>query len=138
MSKRFNHATHNEHVSNLLCESDDNVDWIITTAFYSALHFTEHKLFPMKYTDSKGRKFKIKALADYYSFVYPYGTPKIPNKHAVRLDLVNKNLPDIGPDYKWLKDTCYTARYVDYQFSNPANFIQEAKTRLSKVKAACV
>jgi hypothetical protein len=43
---RLTHALHNETVCNYLFADARFSDWVITAAFYSALHFVHHELFP--------------------------------------------------------------------------------------------
>lgn len=47
----LDHATHNEEVCSHLDDNTKYSDWIITTAFYSAMHFMKHKIFPLKIID---------------------------------------------------------------------------------------
>lgn len=47
----LNHAKHNYEVCFFLYEKTKYNDWIITTAYYSAIHFVYYKLFPNKYED---------------------------------------------------------------------------------------
>ena len=41
------HAKHNERVCNYLGRSADFGDWVITTAFYSAMHYVRHLMVPI-------------------------------------------------------------------------------------------
>jgi len=42
----FKHAEHNEKAYRYLCKEPEFCDWIITTAFYSAIHFIRHRMLP--------------------------------------------------------------------------------------------
>lgn len=44
---RKEHAIHNEAACDFLLSSKRFNDWVVTTAFYSALHFIQHELFPL-------------------------------------------------------------------------------------------
>jgi hypothetical protein len=134
MSKKLDHALHNEKVSNLLCCDTANVDWIITTAFYAAIHFVDHKIFPIREKTTDGKSFKIKNFDEYYAINYP---TKNKDKHTARLDLVRVKVPTIAADYAWLKSTCWTARYSDYKFNNEQDFIDKVKIHLEKIKKCC-
>ena len=48
MKKRssLDQAKHNEKVCDYLGKKDSYSDWVITTAFYSARNYLEHKIFP--------------------------------------------------------------------------------------------
>lgn len=50
---RKQHAIHNEEACDFLLSSNKFNDWVITTAFYSALHFVQHEIFPLTHDDKK-------------------------------------------------------------------------------------
>lgn len=135
MNQKLNHGLHNEYICNLLCNDIRHVDWIITTAFYAALHFIEHKSFPFTAITATGAKYKIKSFDEYYSHFY---LGKKTNKHKARLELVNRDHPSIAANYKWLKDACWTARYTNYKFNNEQQFIDRAKMHLEAIKQYCI
>ena len=127
------HAAHNEDVFNLLLPKTDFVDWIVTTAFYSALHYVDAKLFPIKYSE-KGIQFTVTNMESYaVSALNRYGT----DKHVCRLKLVERNMKDISFEFNWLYSTCKTARYHNYTFPNPVDVCKTANDYLSKIKAFC-
>ncbi len=41
------YAQHNEKACKYLDKKPEFTDWVITTAFYSALHFVRYKIFPI-------------------------------------------------------------------------------------------
>lgn len=41
------HAGHNEQVCKHLCSKPSYSDWVITTAFYSAIHYVRHLMLPV-------------------------------------------------------------------------------------------
>lgn len=134
MAKTFNHALHNEEVCDFLCAKPEYVDWIITTAFYSALHFVDKKIFPLNDATNDGKKFKIKNFDDYYLMKYP---TRARDKHTARLELVKMKEPAIGADYAWLKSACGTARYTNYKFLREEDYIKRAKSHLEAIKKCC-
>jgi hypothetical protein len=134
MSKKLEHALHNEKICLSLCCDKENVDWIITTAFYSALHFVDHKLFPYTHSTTDGKKYRIKSFDEYYGHFFPTRTK---DKHTVRLELVKSKLPTIAANYSWLKSTCWTARYSSYKFVNNQDYINAAQNHLAAIKACC-
>lgn len=117
MSQKLKHAVHNEEACKYLGARSDYADWVVTTAFYSALHFVEHKIFP--FTHSKnGRDEMLKNISDYKKISDPRKS-----KHELRYDLVVWHCQVIENQYKWLWDTCSSARYFDYKFPNPTTTI---------------
>lgn len=105
----LNHAKHNEELCKKLYHEKHFFDWVITTAFYSALHYSESKLFPMQYGS-----------VIYYSFDRYYQAFKMQNdnKHNARKRLIYSNVHvSAGAAYSWLKDYCWNARYYNYQIN---------------------
>jgi hypothetical protein len=130
MSQRLKHALHNEDVCAYLGNRLDYADWVITTAFYSALHFVEHKVFPFTHTVN-GTPHVINNIND-YKRINPNKT-----KHELRYDLVIWKCQAIQSQYKWLWDTCSNARYYDYKFPNSKVTIGLANSSLKDVKKFC-
>ncbi len=129
-SDRLNHANHNEEVCEYLNKRTAYSDWVITTAFYSALHFVEHKIFPLRIRQN-GKLFNFSNFDIYYAFL---GTNI--NKHKARAKLVEKELPEIAPNYNKLKDLSFTARYVGYKYDN--DIAKDAKDNLEGIKKFCI
>ncbi len=104
------HAAHNEAACDLLHKADDFPDWVITTAFYAAMHGVYEQLFPLKEADITYPTFEA-----YYSRKFarmPAGDK--PNKHDATVDLVRVHLPAVASNYRLLKDSCFNARYRNY------------------------
>lgn len=101
------HALHNEQVCEFIHKENKYHDWTVTTAFYSALHFVQFEIFP--FDDGFGNI--------YHSFDHYYAE-KIRHrmsKHEATHQLVAKHLKTCNAKYKWLMDTCRTARYNNYK-----------------------
>lgn len=128
---RLNHGLHNEAVCDYLELKKEFADWIITSAFYSALQFVTHKIFPFTLPAFQGRTTTINSINDYKV----YGN-KNQNKHDLLLGLVQQKHPEIYPEYNWLLDASYNARYTDYQ--QPPEVANKARTYLKKVKNLCL
>lgn len=109
---RKQHAIHNEAACDFLLSSNKFNDWVVTTAFYSALHFVQHAIFPL--TD--GAK-TYKDLNVYYSEVLKKRNKRL-TKHIATIQLVGTKLPKCAPYYRWLYDACMTARYTNYNVSS--------------------
>jgi hypothetical protein len=123
------HAERNEQLNDQLIAQNIYRDWVVTTAFYSAIHYVEHKLFvaPFRYFDNE-----VKNLEDAHS-VIPYKLRK--SRHETRGDLVKLRLYKIQVQYDFLRKQSQTARYVNYVVSE--KLAKEAKGCLNKIKAAC-
>lgn len=107
---RLEHSYHNESVSNLLHFNGAFPDWVVTSAFYSALHFVSYHIFPLKIIHSDGSEKTLNKLEDYKSYYNHNG-----NKHTILSDLVFEHLPSISTDYDMLLDRCRIARYFNYK-----------------------
>lgn len=130
MIKKLNHAKHNEQACDYLSKSDYR-DWIVTTAFYSALHYIEFQIFPI--TEEKS---EYKSFSSYYSGVLlPHALEKEMdiNKHEALIDLVKSKLPEeVFINYKFLYDICMNARYNSYRISRTLS--NKARICLSDIK----
>ena len=105
----LDHALHNERVCKCVDEGGFN-DWVVTTAFYSAIHFVEHEIFPIGNLDGS-------------------------IKYKLRSDLVYRHLISVAGEYNWLKNTSWTARYNKYQISDKMK--KKAKDCLQSIKGVC-
>lgn len=123
------HAVHNENVCNELSKNSEYGDWIITTAFYSSLHYLRHAIFPLKFTSSK---LSAKITADTFN-KYCLIEGHEGKKHSVFKKLVESQCPkEISVAYHRLLDASYTARYNDYKFSEKIS--KNATDRLVIIK----
>jgi len=129
---RLNHALHNEAVCDYLEIKIDFVDWVITTAFYSALQFVSYKIFPFEVAAIGGKKTKIESLNDYHR----YQSHRKLSKHELLADLVEINCNKISPDYDWLLSMSMNARYSNYQ--QEIEIGNKARTLMKKIKKFCI
>lgn len=120
------HAIHNEAACNYLLESNKFNDWVITTAFYAALHYVQHEIFPL--TDEG---IIYKDFNTYYAKVLKKRNNRL-TKHSATIQLVNTNLKPAASYYRWLHDTCMTTRYSNYIVSTAK--VLTAKTFLTELK----
>lgn len=107
------HAKHNEKACKHLKDEGAFNDWVITTAFYSAIHYIEHELFPKQYSDPIDGK--VKNFKDFEAY-YLRREDRQANKHKIRQVLVEEYIPEISDSYQTLKENCWNARYVSYKF----------------------
>ena len=136
LSSPIDHANHNFKLSQLLnSQHPDFGDWVITTAYYSAIHFVCHKLFPGLYVIGPDDK-NFSHFNEYYEAHKKYNRnfPHL-NPHAVREKLVFERLPLIMKHYKDLKDFCWTARYKNYKPQRQA--VEIAIEAIAAIKAYC-
>ncbi len=127
------HAEHNEAVCIELHAAPNLYnDWVVTTAFYSALHFVRHKVFPHKETIN-GKPVNFVELDNYFDAKKKSGWKG--SKHSLLAQLVAKKAAPIHPDYKRLLDWSMTARYTNYKTS--LALADNAVVRLAKIKAHC-
>lgn len=125
------HAKHNECACDYLFKERGFEDWVITTAFYSALHYCRHKLFPMEVAIND-KKETARNFEDYCRLNNIFK-----NKHSILRRLIEDLLPVyIAATYNQLMDTCFTARYVKYKHS--IKVARLAQKRLNAIKLYCV
>lgn len=104
------HGAHNEAACDLLHKAGGFPDWVVTTAFYAAMHGIYENLFPLKEAGSTYPTFDA-----YYGQKFARRAPgDKPNKHDATVDLVRTHLPAIASNYRLLKDSCFNARYRNY------------------------
>jgi hypothetical protein len=103
------HAEHNEDACNYLLKSGKFNDWVVTTAFYSALHYVQYELFPMEHHHTFYDNFN-----SYYDSLCDYLNNR-PSKHQIIIELVHTKLPNCIRFYRWLHNECFNARYKNYK-----------------------
>ncbi len=128
--ERFDHGEHNEKVCELIAANKQFPDWVITTAFYAALHFVSYKIFPFE-AGKEGGKIVIDTIERWQSFK-SYTSNK---RHDLLKDLVGSRCQDIYPEYDWLLGLSMTARYHNFQL--PPENAEGAIRRMQKIKKAC-
>ena len=133
-NERFEHALHNEQTCEYLRLKDDYKDWVITTAFYSALHFVSSKIFPFKVPAIEGKQTEIISIDQYFNYVK--AKSKALSKHELMLELIDKNFTDnTWTYYSWLLSAATTARYSHYQYQ--LEIANRAIDYLKKIKKSC-
>lgn len=113
MSVHKSHAEHNELACEFLSQDGRFNDWVITTAFYSALHYVHHELFPLQEGE-----FTFSSLDEICSSMQSGFSNPGKNKHSMLKTLVRaKCSTKCFILYRKLFDQCHNARYVSYQVS---------------------
>lgn len=110
----LNHARHNKEACDFLRESKKFNDWVVTTAYYSALHYAHCELFPLQCESPSSGRVKT-----YNSFdeIYHERSNKGTSKHGFLLELTEEHIPEISDEFRTLKELCWTARYSNYNVS---------------------
>lgn len=123
---RKQHAIHNEEACDFLLTSNKFNDWVVTTAFYSALHYVQHEIFPIEEDGETYGDLNI-----YYAKVLKKKKKGI-TKHFATIQLVKSKSPNCLSYYRWLYDACMSARYTNYNVSSKK--AKQANEYLKKLK----
>lgn len=123
MKNKRTQAERNEKLSKKLQEEGEYYDWVVTTAFYQAIHYVEDTLLPC---ELNGRT--CTNIRDVKSALNQRG------RHAARERLVAIKIPDDSYRYKWLDDQSRNSRYITYKVNKA--FAEKALDHLSKIKIA--
>lgn len=124
------YAEHNWKTSKYLDKKPEFADWVITTAFYSVLHYVRYKLFPTT-IERRGKVIKVKD----FEYNFRINNPLHLSKHSLLSNLVEEKHPEIANDYNKLKDISWSARYNNYRY--PREVSNDAKNRLQKIREYC-
>ena len=117
------HAKHNEQVCNYLGKKEAFGDWVITTAFYSAMHYVRHLMVPVTidgitYNDFECLFVKMKSIME--------------GRHGFMKSYVVSNFPEIALEYSKLHDMSTTARYTSYTYTREQ--AKQAKGYMENIK----
>ncbi|MEZ5001864.1 MAG: hypothetical protein R2730_02405 [Chitinophagales bacterium] len=125
MSNRLKHGERNKKLSEDLLSGKVYLDWVVTTAFYAAIHFVEDKILPCTINSKKCNN--IAEVRSAY---------KSKGKHAAREKLVIENLPNIAVQYKWLDDKSRYARYTTFKVTSSE--AAKANQYLNEICKCCI
>lgn len=120
------HSEHNYEVCEFLLSDGKFYDWVVTTAFYSALHLVQEEIFPF----SDDEAFTYLSFEQYFSKQLKEGI-KI-SKHQSTIKLVEQRIKGAGNLYRSLHDMCRTCRYRNYHVSPKKAKV--AKSYLDKIR----
>ena len=125
---RKEHGSHNLDLCKILLDDGQYNDWVVTTAFYSSVHFVEHALFPLIENGVEYLTYN-----EYWQINYH---PKAITKHDGKKRLVKRYISSVKNQYRELCDDCMNSRYNDYKVSdyNAAQALKKAKA----IKQACL
>lgn len=116
-------AEHNEQACEHLKGTGNFSDWVITTAFYSSIHYIRHYILPH---NDGGRI--------YTSFEALYEDKKDDRegRHGFQLNLVKKYCTSVAYSYQRLWDMSVNARYLNYKYEKREATL--AKRYLDEIK----
>lgn len=121
MKNKRKQAERNEQLSKKLLKEGEYYDWVVTTAFYSAIHYVEDALLPCELNGST-----CTDIRDVKNALNQRG------RHAARERLVANKIPLNSYRYKWLDDQSRNSRYITYKVNKA--FAEKALEHLSKIK----
>ncbi len=115
----------NQKLSYKLLSENEYYDWVITTAFYSSIHFFENKILPAIINGCS-----CKNISDVKRAYHEDG------RHAARRSMIRNHCPsDISGFYNWLDDQSRNSRYTTYKVNKPMG--EKAKDYLDKIYLFC-
>lgn len=120
------HALHNEKLCDLLLEDGNFDDWVVTAAFYAAIHLVDHQLFPLTIGSQP-------TFANFNQYCHRAGSSSAP--HRIRRDLVATHLQKCSGAFEWLYDASQNSRYNSYKVGK--DIASRAKNALEKIKKVC-
>lgn len=105
MSNRKEHGERNKSLSEKLFSEKTYYDWVVTTAFYSAIHILEDKILPITINT-----INCSCIANVKKAY------KLRGRHESREKLVTLNCDQkIAINYKWLDDRSRYSRYTSHK-----------------------
>lgn len=123
-TRRRQHARHNEEVYTHIRDETKFTDWLITTAFYTAVHYVESFLFPFEDFDDT----VIESIHDYHK------GNNFSSLHVSRDQLVKSRMSDVHGSYKRLQDLSKTSRYKEYEFTTHDSYSILTDQKLDAIK----
>jgi uncharacterized protein (UPF0332 family) len=127
MSTNLDQAHHNLKACEYLYNATEYPDWVITTAFYSALHFVNAILFPLEESGTR------------YNNIDTYCQRNKKNNesiHSITTALIRKYHPSISIKYADMKNASQAARYLDYK--QPSIIVAKVKRNLEAIEKYCI
>jgi hypothetical protein len=108
MAKKKEFGDRNKTLSNKLLDEKTYYDWVVTTAFYSSIHYVEDYILPT-----------IVGGIDCNCIAKVKKAYNMRGRHEARERLVFDKLgPIIGSRYKWLDDRSRNSRYETFKLQS--------------------
>jgi hypothetical protein len=119
------HAEHYEAVCDFIHAGEHWPDWVVTTAFYSALHYVRSIIFPLTEGESTYQNFD-----EYCASQSGYGRL---DKHQLLASLVFTHLRPAFEAYEFLMNASRKSRYNGYDI--PPALADKARNHLRTIKS---
>lgn len=116
-------AKHNESTCNYIGKKPEYSDWVVTTAFYSAIHYIRHLLLPM---NEGGLTYNT------FEALFSRKRTSQEGRHGFQSRMVQAMYAEIRYEYEKLHDMSNNARYLNYAYVREEAML--AKGYLSKIK----
>ncbi|OAV67604.1 hypothetical protein Barb4_02399 [Bacteroidales bacterium Barb4] len=117
------HALHNEKICNYLGKNESHSDWVIITAFYSALHFTRHLIV----SECLGGSGIVS-----FENIFLQNKRYSDGRHGFQKYYINLHHPDICFEYEKLHEWSVNARYNTHEYDRGT--ATKAKAYLKRIK----
>jgi len=95
------HGEHNKRLCDELYASNKYPDWVVTTAFYSAIHFVDAIIFPFSHNGKEIKSLEGALQTDLSKR----------GRHETRANLVKRQLPQLDTSFRYLKENCQCSIY---------------------------
>ena len=125
MSFKKDHGEHNKNLCDELFKSTKYNDWVLTTAFYSSIHYIDYALFPL--IDNGKTFISVDSSCQHF---------RAHSRHDCRKKLVTKFMASQLDNYNYLDKNCRNARYVNYIVSSSK--ATQAKEKVELIIKACL
>lgn len=119
------HGERNFQLCQTLLTEAVYLDWAVTTAFYSSIHYFDHYFFPLTHNGSV-----------YDDIGEIHKELKCPSKHWTRAALIDMYFSELVANYNFLDKACRNARYQNYNV--PIGKAKQVKSRLDHIKKRCI
>ena len=88
-------ARHNEKLCLFLDDNSEYPDWVVTTSYYSAIHYV-YQLFPLKIIIGG----KTKSFENFYRYYSHIRRDKQISKHDATIQLAEEHYPEFASELK--------------------------------------
>jgi HEPN domain-containing protein len=122
--KRRKHGERNKELAEELFKQGKYFDWVVTVAFYSAIHFVEDKILPCTINSVHCKS--ITEVRNAYN---------MKGRHSSREKLVASELNNVWIQYKWLDDKSRYSRYTTFKVTKTE--AEKAIQFLNKIFKEC-
>ena len=121
--QHLSQGNHNLRFLASFCASEDYIDWIITVAFYSAMHVVEYAIFKKDDILYRGQVLQLSHSSGYFAAIrneelpLPEGDAQNTSTHTARKCIVLDNFREVTEQYYRLANNSRVARYKNHKWS---------------------